>query len=212
MTDQRTRRRAWSVMVLTALVAMACSAPKDRFAQATLASTSTSTEPATTSTLLPTSTAPSTAPPANGPWAYATANLAGLASECGNMTLLSARPDRDMVIAGVARQGLWSSVNGSTTWSRLGQGQGSAVITDRPSSITYDPSHPNTFWESGIYNGGGLYLTTDNGITFKQLGNLTQLRRVPYDGWRSQLATGLSGGRVRSRAGGQVRRRHLLAG
>jgi photosystem II stability/assembly factor-like uncharacterized protein len=170
------------VLALSALVAVACAPPHDRFARAALATTST--EPATTSTLLPTSTSPTTQPTyplVNGPWEYATTNLAGLASECANMTLLSARPDRDEVIAGVARQGLWSSLNGSRTWTRLGQGNGSAVISNRPTSITYDPSHPATFWETGIYNGGGLYQTTDNGVTFKQLGNLTHSDLVSVD-------------------------------
>jgi photosystem II stability/assembly factor-like uncharacterized protein len=55
------------------------------------------------------------------------------------------------------------------------------VITNRPSSITYDPSHPNTFWESGIYNSGGVYETMDNGVTFKQLGNLIHTDFVSVD-------------------------------
>jgi photosystem II stability/assembly factor-like uncharacterized protein len=97
------------------------------------------------------------------------------------MSLVSARPDRDTVIAGIAREGLWASDNGSTTWTRLGQGNGSALITNRPSSITYDPRHPNTFWESGIYNGGGLYQTVDNGNSFRPLGGLIHTDFVSVD-------------------------------
>jgi photosystem II stability/assembly factor-like uncharacterized protein len=86
-----------------------------------------------------------------------------------------------MLIAGIALQGLWVSENGSQTWTRLGQGAGSAVITNRPTSITYDPDHANTFWESGTYNGGGAYETTDNGLTFRQLGTLTDTDFVSVD-------------------------------
>jgi photosystem II stability/assembly factor-like uncharacterized protein len=186
--------RLGAVIAISALLAMSCSAPQNRVAPAALGTTST--QSTTTSPLFPTSTLPVTAPtnpPLYGPWEYATANLAGLASECGNMTLLSARPDRDIVIAGVARQGLLASVNGATTWTRLGQGAGSAVIINRPSSITYDPSHPNTFWESGLYNGGGLYETTDNGIIFKQLGNLVHSDLVSVDLSDPARSTLLSG-------------------
>jgi photosystem II stability/assembly factor-like uncharacterized protein len=94
---------------------------------------------------------------------------------------MSARQDADVVIAGVALQGLWVSQNGSKTWARLGQATGSAAITNRPSSLTYDPVDPKAFWESGIYNGGGAYKTTDNGQTFKQLGNLTHTDFVSVD-------------------------------
>jgi len=106
----------------------------------------------------------------SGQWVNATSNLASMTSECGNMSFLSARPDSDMLIAGIAQKGLWASANGATTWTALGQGSGSAPITNRTSSVVYDPAHPGTFWESGLYNAGGAYRTTDNGTTFVQLG------------------------------------------
>jgi photosystem II stability/assembly factor-like uncharacterized protein len=120
-----------------------------------------------------------TAPPAT--WANATGNLANMQSECGNLGLVSANPCSDMVIAGVAKAGLWATEDGGKTWKKLGSGQGSAVITNRISAIVYDPSHPGTFWESGIYNGGGVYRTTDNGETFVQLGDVTHDDSVSVD-------------------------------
>jgi hypothetical protein len=140
-----------------------------------------STLPAPTSSPASGATATTVAVP-TGAWAQATANLAGLPSECGNITLVSARPDADMVIAGVAAEGLWALENGSTTWTRLGQSAGSAAITNRPSSITYDPEHPGTFWESGIYGkSGGAYETQDDGATFRQLGSLSHSDFVSVD-------------------------------
>lgn len=103
-------------------------------------------------------------------WINATGNLANMPSECGNLTMVSAKPCSTMVIAGVAKAGLFASDDG-TTWSALGSGPGSAVITNRPASIVYDPDDPAVFWESGIYNGGGVYRTDDGGTTFVQLGD-----------------------------------------
>jgi hypothetical protein len=130
-----------------------------------------------------------TSPPPTGPavlpnpgtWANVTSNLAGMASECGNLTMLSPVPGQDAIIAGVAQKGLWRSTDGGASWTRLGAGAGSAVITNRPSSIVYDPAHPSTFWESGIYNGGGVYRTDDGGATFTQLGNATHIDQVSVD-------------------------------
>ena len=114
-------------------------------------------------------------------WTNATGNLTGLPTECGEVTLVSSEPDQDVVIAGVARQGLWASPSGSGPWTRLGQGAGSSPITtNRPMAITYDPSHPGTFWENGIY-GAGAYETTNNGNTFSQLGNLGSSDLVSVD-------------------------------
>jgi photosystem II stability/assembly factor-like uncharacterized protein len=117
----------------------------------------------------------------SGGWTNVTANLAGMASECGNMSFVSAHPDRDLVIAGIARKGLWAAADGATTWTQLGQGAGSAVILNRPGSIVYDPMHPNTFWEVGIYNGDGAFRTTDNGMTFTKLGNATHHDHLGVD-------------------------------
>ncbi len=114
-------------------------------------------------------------------WANVTSNLANLPSECGNLTLLSARPCTDEVIAGVALAGLFMTNDGGATWNPLGTGAGSAVITNRPSSIVYDPEHPEVFWESGIYNGGGVYRTDDGGSTFVQLGDFGHNDLVSVD-------------------------------
>ncbi|MCU1504871.1 MAG: glycosyl hydrolase [Ilumatobacteraceae bacterium] len=115
-------------------------------------------------------------------WVNDTGNLAGMASECGNMSYVSVRPDKDVVIAGVAHGGLWASTDPSTTvWTALGSGTGSAKIINRPSSFVYDPDHPDTWWVSGIYAGGGVYKTTDGGTTFAQLGDVTHSDLVSVD-------------------------------
>jgi len=130
----------------------------------------------------------------SGSWVNATGNLAGLGSECGNMSFLSSKPDEDLLIAGIAQQGLWGSRNGGTSWSRLGTGAGSATIVNRTSDIVYDPAHPDTFWESGIYNSNGVYKTTDDGTTLAALGSVTHNDTVSVDFTDPQRQTLLAGG------------------
>lgn len=133
--------------------------------------------------------------PAPAPaWVNATGNLAGLESECGNLTLLSATPGSGTIVAGVARVGLFASSDRGAHWSALGTGAGSATITNRPSSIVYEPEDASTFWESGIYNGGGVYKTTDAGATFEELGAVTHNDLVSLDFTDPERKTLLVGG------------------
>jgi hypothetical protein len=127
-------------------------------------------------------------------WTNATGNLANMPSECGNLTLVSAKPGSDMVIAGVALHGLFATHDGGSSWSSLGSGEGSDQIINRPSVIIYDPDHAETFWESGIYNGGGVYRTTDSGTTFKQLGTIFHIDILSIDFTDPERKTLLAGG------------------
>jgi photosystem II stability/assembly factor-like uncharacterized protein len=131
-------------------------------------------------------------------WVNVTGNLAYQPTECGNMSLVSAKPGSDMVIAGVALRGLWVNRGGST-WTALGSGSGSDTITNRPSSIVYDRSNPAVFWESGIYNSGGIYKTTDTGTTFKQQGSVWHNDYVSVDMTDPSRQTLLAGGHEQSR-------------
>ncbi len=47
-------------------------------------------------------------------WINVTGNLANMPSECGNLTMLSAVPGGNSIIAGVAQKGLWVNTTGST--------------------------------------------------------------------------------------------------
>jgi hypothetical protein len=118
------------------------------------------------------------APPTT--WFNATGNLAGMASECSNLAKIAAQPCSKTVIASVATKGLWATEDSGKTWRALGGGGGDK-ITNRGSSIVFDPLHPEKFWESGIAGDGGVYATTDNGQTFKRLGMMTQSQLVSID-------------------------------
>jgi hypothetical protein len=113
-------------------------------------------------------------------WVNVTGNLAGMASECGNLTSVSAVPGSSSVLAGVALKGLWANTSG-TTWTNLGQGASSATILNRPTSIAYDPEHPGVFWESGIYNGQGVFKTIDGGNIFTALGSVSHNDFISVD-------------------------------
>jgi photosystem II stability/assembly factor-like uncharacterized protein len=123
-----------------------------------------------------------------------------MASECGNLTMISAVPGQDAVIAGVANRGLWRTTDGGSTWTALGTGAGSDTITNRPSSFVYDPMSSNTFWESGIYNSGGVYRTTDSGTTFQRLGNVTHVDQVAVDLTDPNRRTLVAGSHEQTRA------------
>jgi hypothetical protein len=107
-----------------------------------------------------------------GTWTNVTSNLANLPSQCGNMSSVFTKPDEDVLIAGVAAQGLWASKNGNATWELLGGGTADAGdgIFNRPLALVYDPRAPSQFWESGIYDSNAFFLTKDDGATFTALG------------------------------------------
>jgi photosystem II stability/assembly factor-like uncharacterized protein len=117
---------------------------------------------------------------AEAEWVPVANNLVGVPTECGNLSFVSAHPTVDMVIAGVALNGLWASVDGSDEWTKLGEGGGASVL-NRTTAIVYDPSDPDTWWESGIYSGPGVVKTTDNGDTFEALGDITHAEMVSVD-------------------------------
>src|SRR5258708_7863758 len=119
--------------------------------------------------------------PSPGNWVNVTSNLAGMTSQCGNMTYVSAKPNEDLMIAGIALRGLWGSTDGGTSWHQLGSGGGSATITNRPGSIIYDPVRPKVFWESGIYNSSGVYRTDNDGSVFQALGSISHTDTVRVD-------------------------------
>jgi photosystem II stability/assembly factor-like uncharacterized protein len=144
--------------------------------------------------LFPLSALDSAAAVAVDGWANVTSNLANMQSECGNLTLLSAVPHSNTLIAGVAQQGLWASNDGGASWQRLGSGQGSAHITNRPSWISYDPLNPARFYESGIYNEGGAFATSNGGTTFAQLGSVRHSDFLSVDYTDPDRKTLLAGG------------------
>ena len=128
-------------------------------------------------------------------WSNVTSNLAGMASECGNLTMLSPVPNSNTVLAGVAASGLWSSNNSGASWTKLDTGAGADPITNRPSDIVYDPTNASTFWEAGIYGSTfGVLKTTDGGTTFHGLGSTFHDDGVAVDFTDINRQTLLAGG------------------
>jgi hypothetical protein len=122
-------------------------------------------------------------------WVDATSNLEGLESWCGNLAFVSARPDRDEMLAGVAGQGLFSDDPDSGQWVPFGRRPGSAPLDHRTSSIIYDPANPRQFWESGFFGLGpppngtasSVNRTDDDGATFTRLGDAPPADLVSVD-------------------------------
>jgi photosystem II stability/assembly factor-like uncharacterized protein len=57
---------------------------------------------------------------------------------------------------------------------------GSETIANLPMSLTFDPEHPATWWENGIYT-EGLYRTDDDGVSFRRLGTITMVEAIGID-------------------------------
>jgi photosystem II stability/assembly factor-like uncharacterized protein len=114
-------------------------------------------------------------------WVDATGSLVGMRSECGNLSYVATRPDRVGLVTGVALQGLWESDDSGDTWTGIGEGEGSDPVTLRLNDVLWDPDDPDTFWISGLYNGGGVYQTTDGGKTIHWLGEIRHAETVSVD-------------------------------
>ena len=142
--------------------------------------------PATSSDATPTTVA------APMKWTEATFNLAGLASDCGNVAI-DTRPGQDMMIAFVNAHGLYSSPAAGSEWTPLGAGGGDPV-DNRMAQILADPTNAQTFWESGSYGTHGVYRTDDNGATFHALGDVEHVDYVSIDFADPQRSTILAGG------------------
>jgi photosystem II stability/assembly factor-like uncharacterized protein len=105
-----------------------------------------------------------------GEWVNVSGNLDGMPSACGNLSGVFEKPDSDVLIAGVALDGLWTNTDGSADWVQLGTGKGSEVVTNTPGYLVFDPDNSNRFWEAGIHgNSDGAYATSDGGTTFSPI-------------------------------------------
>lgn len=104
-------------------------------------------------------------------WENVTGSMANRNSACGNITMLSVKPDDGSVIAGLSEAGLFVTNDRGATWTALGDGPQSTPITNRPSQIVYDPDEPSRYWLAGTYVTPGIYRTDDDGVTFESLGD-----------------------------------------
>ena len=190
-----------SLLAALVFTAMACGAAQEAlpaatpvssdFALPTVTFPSIDSSPATSTTLSTLTTSVSVGtepvgslagePPAAGEWQNVTEGIVDLPSDCGNLSKVVARPDQDQLIIGIALQGLWTSTDGVDTWSKIGQGPGSAKIINRMTTIIFDPESPARYWESGIYTGGGVYRTDNNGQTFRGLGDIAHVEALSID-------------------------------
>ena len=134
-----------------------------------------------------------------GSWTNRTGNLANMPSQCGNMSNMTAKPDEDLLIAGIAGDGLWSSKDGGSSWQLMGAASNAtAPITNRTTAIVFDPQTSTRYWESGLYNSTGVYETSDDGNTFLPLGDSHHVDLVSIDFTDPNRQTLLAGGHEQS--------------
>lgn len=111
-------------------------------------------------------------PDPTGEFVDATGNLVEVATDAMDLSLLTSVAGSERIIVGMGMSGLWASDDAGATWSQLGTGDASDTINSRPTHITFDPEHADTYWLSGIY-GSGAFRTDDAGETFEWLGDLS---------------------------------------
>ena len=116
-----------------------------------------------------------------GKWLNVTSNLAGLNSGCGNLSLVSAHPTLDMLIASVAARALWGSTDGGESWHGLGLGALSTAVENQATTILYDPAAPEVFWESGINGPVGIVKSIDSGKHFSRRGQTNYNEVISID-------------------------------
>lgn len=184
-------RRATALLLLAALGGSACGTESPPIPLDPLTADTAQTPLASDSEPQPTTTA---APVdddvvAGDAWVDVTANLTGMRSWCGNLAFVSARPDRDEVIASVVGQGLFRTDSQSDEWRPFARDPASAPIDHRASSFVYDPENPDRFWESGFFGLGpppdpmaaDINRTDDGGGTFVSRGESVPADLVSVD-------------------------------
>ena len=101
--------------------------------------------------------------------------LQGPGNVGGRCNTIAIKPDNeDVVLAGFAAGGIFKSTDGMVNWRSVFDNNLELAVGD----ITFDPSNPNTVYAgtgdpnipSIVFNGNGLYKSTDAGETWQYLG------------------------------------------
>lgn len=101
--------------------------------------------------------------------------LQGPANVAGRVNALAVKPNDELtVLAGFAGGGIFKTTDGGTNWRPVFDAQPELAIGD----ITYDPVNPNIVYAgtgdvnipSIVFNGDGVYKSTDGGETWQYLG------------------------------------------
>jgi photosystem II stability/assembly factor-like uncharacterized protein len=129
----------------------------------------------------------------DGTWTNATGNLEGTESDCGTIPFVTTKPGENLLIIGVVAQGVFSSSNAGKTWTKLGQGSGSADFTSGLSDVEFDPEDSSIWWLSGVRY-GTPYRSDDDGDTFQKLGDFPQNDGISVDFEDPERKTILVGG------------------
>jgi photosystem II stability/assembly factor-like uncharacterized protein len=140
-------------------------------------------------------------PDAGGPkgaWVNVTQNLANMPSSCGNLSVVAAKPDEDVVFAGVNSSGLWASRNGGESWEQQNQGESAMEFSGNIVSFVFDPANASQFWLTTIYGERGVYRTQDAASTFAPRGNVRHNDSLSVDLSDPERKLQIAGGHERA--------------
>jgi hypothetical protein len=134
-----------------------------------------------------------------GSWLPVTGSLASLTTECGTVGAVAAMPSENRLLVGVVKNGVYASTDGGETWTQQGRGAGSVTVGARVTQFAFDPDQAGTYYVGGIYAAPGLLKTTDNGMTFRGLGDVWHNDTFSVDFNDPGRRTLLAGGHEQSR-------------
>ena len=126
----------------------------------------------------PAAASPPAAAAAATAWVDVTNDLATPGGAAGGVQVVAVAPGSGELIAGVSGGWLWASTDAGATWSPLGTVPNPK---NRPSCVLFDPQNPGAFWVGSSLGSPTLFQSTDNGKTFKSMGNLPPIAAISAD-------------------------------
>ncbi len=96
------------------------------------------------------------------------------------ISLAAMSGDGEALIVGMIDKGLWASENAGKNWIQLGKDQ-PALMGGRPTQLIIDPADAKAFWVALRGAGGGVFSSSDGGVTITRLSTRDDLGAFGVD-------------------------------
>ena len=89
----------------------------------------------------------------------------------GTQTIVAAPSDPSVVYLGTCNQGIWRTVDGGDSWTKINTGtNGANLDTGRNWTLTVDPTDADTVYTvSGFGQEQGIWKSVDGGVSWRQI-------------------------------------------
>ncbi len=113
-------------------------------------------------------------------WQNATGDLGGSEWKKDGIWKIVAVPGSKELVCSMIGLGLWSSLDGGTTWKRLGVEGSRPINQGQAVQFVFDPKDSKQWWTSGMYN-YAVWKTSDGGAHFTKLGDFNHADGIGVD-------------------------------